>query len=78
MTTDKDKLIDDLTHARANYWILTFVCSAVLAFFLNELIHGSSLISSIFYSVLLGTGYYFTTVLDNKIKTIKSELYSPY
>lgn len=66
-----DKLRDSLTHARANYWILTFVCSAILALFLNELnkdVNPSYLMT---YSISLAIGYYLSTELKKTITSIK-------
>lgn len=69
-----EKLKDDLTHARANYWILTFVCSAILSLFLNELNQGVNPIYLMTYPVSLGCGYYLSSELKKTIKAIKSEL----
>lgn len=69
-----DKLRDSLTHARANYWILTFACGAMLSLLLNELNQDVNPSYLMTYSVSLAIGYYLSTELNKTIKTIKVEL----
>ncbi|RWX57434.1 hypothetical protein EDI28_05255 [Photobacterium chitinilyticum] len=71
-----DKLRDSLTHARANYWILTFVCGVILSLFLNELNQGVNPSYLMTYFISLATGYYLSSELKKTIRTIKSELNS--
>lgn len=69
-----EKLRDGLTHARANYWILTVVCGVILSLFLSEINQGANPIYVMTYSVSLAIGYYLSFELNKTIKTIKSEL----
>ncbi|MCG7587595.1 hypothetical protein [Photobacterium sp. OFAV2-7] len=69
-----EKLRDSLTHARANYWILTVVCGAILALFLNELNQDVNPSYIMTYSISLAVGYYLSSELKKTIRTIKLEL----
>lgn len=63
MSSNKYKVNDRLEHARANYWILTFICGLFLCLLSNKLF----LWEFDFYTLFYGVIFMILAFVNNKL-----------